>query len=141
MEPVRVRIGGLTLGELETLTCTRLSSLLTLFHTWVTTEHQRSLESWAEFWVELDECACYSKADCSNLAVCATTVSGDSYVELLCKTADLEWCENCVLVCECWKVVFELALVDDDLASAFCDPCVCNGVLAATCSVWCVSRC
>lgn len=113
---------GSALGELEALTGTGLTGLFAFLHARVASEETEWLDDFAVFWINLSEAAGNRVADRDRLGVDAAAFDDHIHIELIDESGGLERCENCVLEFDGWKVIFEGARVDGDLAGAFGEP-------------------
>lgn len=118
--------------ELEALAGTRATSFFALLHATITGEQAVGLDQFADLRVELGQGAGNAEADRADLTVDATTFGHHFHVELIDQVTMLEGQQNGILQRNGGKILFKGATVDDDLAGAFGQPDVCDGILAAT---------
>ena len=117
-----LKSGRLTLGELEALAGSGLTSLFAFLHPWVTGKETKRLDGLAVFWIHLGKGAGDRVADRNGLSLLATAFDDDVQVKLVGKSNCLERREHRVLKLDRRKVFLEGASIDGDLAGAFGHP-------------------
>ena len=122
----------LTLGELEALPGTGLSSLLPLFGAGITAQVAGRLERAAQFQIHLREGTCRCELDSTGLTRKATAPDNHLEVKLVDQIGGLERSENLILQGKGGEVLLEGTIIDDDLAGSFSHPDAGDGGLAAT---------
>lgn len=123
----------LALGELEALTGTWATGLLTFFRTGIASEQACLLQHRAEFCINSDECASHTETDSTHLASDATTVGVHSDIIGLMGVGELEGKQNLVLQRQRWEVFLKAATVNGDLAIAIAEKHTCDCGFAASC--------
>ncbi len=112
-------ISGLTLRELELLTCPWLAGFLTFLHTRVASEQTSLLERDAEFAVELEKSASDSEGDRTRLSAVAAALNLSDDVDLVLELGSSEWGEGDTLEVIVREKVFGFLAVYYDLAATF----------------------
>jgi hypothetical protein len=115
-------IPRLTLGELEALAGTGLTGLFAFLHAGIASQETKWFDDLAVFRVHLCERARDRVTDRNRLGVGAATSDDDFEVELVHQRSRLKRREDGVLKFDGGKILFEGAIIDDDLAGAFGHP-------------------
>lgn len=126
---------GLTLGELEALTSTWATWLLTFLGAAVAGEEAVLFQGSTELWVHTDESAGDAEADCADLAGDATTIGRDAEVIGHAGVGEGEGEDHLVLVSDDGEVFFEITSVDGDGTGSLADEDAGDGGFAAACGV------
>jgi hypothetical protein len=108
----------LTFGELEALTCFRLTEFLALDNAGVTREKLLDLQWCAEVSIDLRQCAGDSEANRFGLAAVTTTYHVDFHIVLAQYIEFLEWSYNVSANVRQWEIFLVFPAVDLDLAGA-----------------------
>lgn len=104
----------LSFGELEALTSTRLTRLLTLFHPRIASEQPFRLQRCTELLVHLDQSASHRQTNCTRLPRNATPVSKDSEIILVQLLHHFQRLQDRVLKNRRLEVVIKRTPVDRD---------------------------
>lgn len=113
-----LQISGLTLGELELLTCPGLTGFLTLLHARIASEVASLLEWDTEFTVELEQCASDTERDRASLSAVTTALYLGNHVNLVLELGSSERGQSDTLEILVREKCLGFLAVYHDLASA-----------------------
>jgi hypothetical protein len=122
----------LALGELEALTGTWATGLLTFFRTGIASEQASLFQHWTKLCVNGDQSARNAETNRTDLTRHTTTIGVDCDVISLVGVSELQGEQNLVLKSQRREVFFEAATVNGDLAIAFTEKHTCDCGFAAS---------
>ena len=109
----------LSFRELEALTSTRTTGLITLLLTGVASKHAGSLQDWARLRVLNDERTGDPEANGSCLSANSTAMSAEEEIKGLTVVGEGQRKHHLVLKCQSGEIFLERTLVDNDFTIAF----------------------
>ena len=128
--------GLLSLGELRRTTGSFETVLLTLFHSWVTSEEASLLKLWTKcFTIVLKKSSCYAVTDSTSLTRNATACNSANDIELAVSFCKNERLTNDELQCFKTEIFINISVVNCDFACTLIKSYSCNRAFSSTSTV------